>query len=204
MPCGSDSSMQPPAGTPALHLLAFVPAYGSGSASARTPVFAALRGAAARVTLVILLLVPAVSPAAHESLLKLSLNSPSGHRRITAGEENAYRLEVKNTGLLAITDIRLSARTPENWQISFTPATLASLEPGKIAEVEVTISVPRRVEENYYAVWLRARSEAADETLSISLRVETPPGKWLAVALVLTVALLAAFVVVFIRVSSRD
>jgi hypothetical protein len=177
MPCGSDSSMQPPAGTPALHLLAFVPAYGSGSASARTPVFAALRGAAARVTLVILLLVPAVSPAAHESLLKLSLNSPSGHRRITAGEENAYRLEVKNTGLLAITDIRLSARTPENWQISFTPATLASLEPGKIAEVE---------------------------TLSISLRVETPPGKWLAVALVLTVALLAAFVVVFIRVSSRD
>ena len=174
-------------------------------AAARSAVLpAALPAALPAIFAALLLLAPAAPLGAEQDALGLRFISDSRLRRLTAGEESVFQLEVKNKSDQAVTDIRFSSRTPEDWQLSLTPRAMASLEPGKIAEVKIAITAPRRAEEAYYTVWLFARSEAADETLSVSLRVETPPGKWLAVALILAGAVLAAFVVVFIRLSGRD
>jgi uncharacterized membrane protein len=155
-------------------------------------------------TLLLVLLAPAAPLGAEESALGLRFISASGHRSLTAGEESVFHLEVKNKSDQAVTDIRFSSRTPEDWQLSLAPEVLPSLEPGKKSEVKIAITAPKRADEGYYTVWLYAHSEAADETLSVSLRVETPPGRWLAVALILAGALLAAFVVVFLRLSGRE
>lgn len=150
-----------------------------------------------------LLLVPTAVLQAGKGALELRFISPAGHRRLTAGEQSVFRLEVKNISGQAIDDLRLSALAPQNWQLDISPQRLPALRPGRIAEVQVSLAAPRRAEETYYSLTFHARSAAGDETLSVSLWVETPQGRWLTVALILTVALLAAFIVVFLRLSSH-
>jgi uncharacterized membrane protein len=154
--------------------------------------------------LLVLLLAPALRPGAEEGALDLSFTSPAGRRRLTAGEESSFRLEVKNTGARAIADITISALAPQEWRLEITPERLPSLNPGKISGVMVAVTPPRRAEETYYSLTFHVRSEAGDESLSVSLWVETPRGRWLTVALILTVAVLAAFIAVFIRISGRE
>ncbi len=122
------------------------------------------------VGLMTILLLP--RPAlAQEGKIDLTLTLLPGwyYYEATAGKDNIFFLEIRNTGSRAITDIRLSADKPEGWVIEFKPAEIDYLSPGSLQTVDVNIKPAGETAKGEYGVTLIA--EANEIRKVESLRV---------------------------------
>jgi uncharacterized membrane protein len=120
----------------------------------------------------------------------LELSTPSGNLSadITAGSTKKVKLKVTNKGTSPLKDIELSANTPTNWEVTFEPKKIASLEPGKSAEVDATIKADSKAIAGDYIVSLTAKTaeKSADAQLRMTVKTSVLWG-WIGILIILAV-----------------
>jgi uncharacterized membrane protein len=122
-----------------------------------------------------------------------------GFNSMKAGEERALFLEVGNSGDNALTDIRLSADTPEGWTVSFSPNEIDSLAPGSFQTVNVVLKSADNTERGDYNIAVIARAAETQRVTSIYTRVESSSLLWVWVAAGMGALLIAGFLIIFLR-----
>jgi uncharacterized membrane protein len=110
--------------------------------------------------------------------LKLTTNFPA--LRGTATTSFKYKLSVTNDSGRDAT-INFSGDAPKNFQIGFTEAygsqqlTSIPIEAGKSKDVEAALTIPRETPAGDYKLVLRAKTEAANAELPVSLTIVGQP-----------------------------
>jgi uncharacterized membrane protein len=158
------------------------------------------------VAIVLILLVLICLPAgleAQEVKTDLSLSVLPGDyfNGLQSGKSRTLYVEVRNTGLTNITDIRFKASAPENWLVTFQPDNLAALAPGNNRLVDVDI-IPADGRGNY-TLNLIAEALETSAAASVYLQVEGGSGYWLWIGVAMAVAMVMGFILVFRRESKK-
>ena len=134
----------------------------------------------------------------------LTLTTPSGllNTHVTAGKDNYFTLEVRNSGSAPIDNINFSSSKPGEWNITFTPDKIDSLEAGASKTIDVTIKPPSKTIAGDYQVTITASGKQARDNIDIRVTVETPTvWGWVGVGIILLVV--AGLVFVFWRFGRR-
>lgn len=131
----------------------------------KIPVQAATRTTSARLDLEVVI----------TGSYEMELTTPRGvlSAGITAGDEERVELQVKNTGSAELTDIQLSASKPANWDVTFEPAKIDRLEPGKTAQAFATIKAAKKAIAGDYVTNLRAKTPEATSEAAFRVSVKT-------------------------------
>lgn len=96
----------------------------------------------------------------------LSFRGPSG-----GPTEQAFT--ITNTGTAPLTNVTLTASKPTNWEVTFEPATTASIAAGAEAEVKVIITPTGDAIAGDYSIDLTAKADEAEDTAEVRFTVET-------------------------------
>ncbi len=122
------------------------------------------------------------------------------YNEATAGKDNQFFLEVRNTGSKAVTNIRLSADKPEGWVIEFKPAVIDYLGAGSLQTVDVNIKPDRTAVKRGYSFTLIAEANEIRKVEQTWVTVVgTPRSFWLWVGGIVGFIVVAAFVAIFLR-----
>ena len=107
---------------------------------------------------------------------EMDMTTPTGllSTRITAGSEKAVTLVIRNTGSAVLNDIHFRATKPANWEVSFNPKTIPSLEAGKTVEVTATIKAYKKAVAGDYMVNINAYTPETSSKLAFRVTVKTP------------------------------
>ena len=119
--------------------------------------------------------------------------------RAVAAQQTSVPIVVANTGTAPADQITLSASAPSGWKVTFEPATIERIVPGKDAEVQALITPSDKSLAGDYQATLRAASRG--ETASSNFRVTvTTSTMWgmagagvIGIALLLMVGAIARF-----------
>ncbi len=122
---------------------------------------------------------------------------------VTAGEDTHLTVMLQNTGTAAVKKISFTSSKPSDWNITFNPKEVDSLEPGMAQELDVVINPLRKTIAGDYQVTLRANSKDLP-TEEIELRVTAlTPTIWGWVAILIVLAVIAGLGVIFRRLGRR-
>lgn len=102
---------------------------------------------------------------------KLELTTPSGRlsTNVSAGGKKTVKLLLKNTGSLPFHNIKLSAATPDDWNVKFDNVQINQLNPGSSTYVNATIKASNKAIAGDYQLQIHA--EAANATARVNFRV---------------------------------
>lgn len=105
----------------------------------------------------------------------LNLTTPTGRlsEEVTAGSHLDILFVVKNSGTLPLKDIDLSSQLPANWEASFEPAKITSLEPGKSQELKARLKVPDKTIAGDYAATFTASNPNGNSPAVFRIIVKT-------------------------------
>lgn len=92
---------------------------------------------------------------------------------IVAGNSKELLLVVKNTGTLPLNSLELSSQLPSKWETSFSPTTIEQLEPGKQADIKVTLKVPEKTIAGDYVAKLNVRNANSNAEAAFRIIVKT-------------------------------
>jgi uncharacterized membrane protein len=110
--------------------------------------------------------------------LKLTTSIPA--QRGTSTTSFKYKVTINNDSGRDAT-VALSADAPRNFQVNFTEAygsqqiTSIPIEAGKTKDVEASLTIPRDTQAGEYKLVLRAKTEAANAELPVSLTIVGQP-----------------------------
>ncbi len=135
--------------------------------------------------------------------LNLSLVTNDYYNKVTPGKDNPFFLKAWNAGDTTITNIRLSSRAPEGWNVDFIQGEIASLGPNSSQTIEFNVKPPDRVTEDWYDITIIADSNETSAVLPIRVTVEAPKDYWLWIGVILAIVVVAGFIFVFIRFGRR-
>ncbi|MDQ0116470.1 COG1470 family protein [Paenibacillus harenae] len=109
---------------------------------------------------------------------------------IKAGGTRSLQLTVTNTGTAKLEDISLTAQTPSDWEVTFEPKTIRSLEPGKQESVQAVIKSSEQSLPGDYALSLSAQSaqKTADAAIRVAVKSSSLWG-WIGILIIAAVAL---------------
>ncbi|MBW8350083.1 hypothetical protein K0H71_11565 [Bacillus sp. IITD106] len=120
----------------------------------------------------------------------IELTTPSGKlsENITAGREKTISVVVKNTGSAPLSDVTLSANTPQGWDVSFSPTKISSIEPGKTETVKATIESSDKAIAGDYVVEMTASAaeKSSDAQFRISVKTSLVWG-WVGILIIVGV-----------------
>ncbi|MDP2720225.1 MAG: NEW3 domain-containing protein [Dehalococcoidia bacterium] len=121
---------------------------------------------------------------------------------ITAGDKRDLTIIIANQGTADLKNISLTASRPDDWNVTFSPDRIDTLEPSKTIEVGVKIEAPKNTIPGDYAVTLRTSAEQVSQ--SIDLRVTaTVPTLWGWVGIIIVVLVVAGLATVFTIMGRR-
>lgn len=105
----------------------------------------------------------------------LEVTTPSGNvsTDITAGSDKNIELIVNNTGSVPVTNVEVSASTPENWEASFEPASIPEIAPGESASVQATLTASDEAIAGDYITTFSASAEETSAETDFRVSVET-------------------------------
>jgi len=92
---------------------------------------------------------------------------------LTAGRKKTIKLLVKNTGSVVLTDIKLDAQTPPDWDVEFDKQTINSLEAGEEFVVEAKVEAPKDTIAGDYVVNFSAKTSEASSEATFRMSVKT-------------------------------
>jgi uncharacterized membrane protein len=118
----------------------------------------------------------------------LELSTPQGllSTRLTAGDDKRIELVVVNKGSAPLKNIDLQSAAPANWEVTFDPKKVASLDPGKTAQVYAIIKADRKAIAGDYVTNLEARAPEASSKAAFRVSVETSMlSGWLGILIIL-------------------
>jgi uncharacterized membrane protein len=113
-----------------------------------------------------------------------------------AGSASSLQVTITNTGTAPVTAVTPSATAPTNWEVTFDPASIASIAPGATETVTAQMTPSGDAIAGDYNVTMKAAGAEADDSVIIRVRVETPQLWWI-VGVVLIVATFAGLYWVF-------
>lgn len=95
---------------------------------------------------------------------------------------------IKNTGTATNHDIKFMSFKPENWKVEFKPEKIASIEPGDLKQVEVTITPYEEALVGDYSVGVSVEGEKVKKTLEfrITVKASTAWG-WIGIGIIVVV-----------------
>ena len=104
------------------------------------------------------------------------------------GKSSNLSIYVQNTGSATLQDVSLLSVKPENWKVMFSPEKIASLEPGKLEQVEVTIEPGEDSLVGDYAVGVSVNTEKSSDNLELRVTVKASAAwGWIGVGLIILV-----------------
>jgi uncharacterized membrane protein len=106
----------------------------------------------------------------------MTLTTPTGllSTSVTAGNTKRIDLLVKNDGSAELKDVKMSAATPSNWEVTFEPKEILKLDPGAVAEVTAIIKADEKAIAGDYVTTLNAKVPEVTASASIRVSVKTP------------------------------
>lgn len=109
--------------------------------------------------------------------------------RVKAGGSRVVDLVVKNTGTAKLEDVSLSANSPVEWEVTFEPANITSIEPGETANVQATIKSSNKALAGDYEVDITARTSQKSDTIALRVAVQSSVlWGWIGILIVIAVA----------------
>jgi len=109
--------------------------------------------------------------------------------KVKAGGERKIDLVVKNTGTAKLEDVSLSSNSPVDWEVSFEPSKITSIEPGETATVQATIKSTDKALAGDYEVDITARSAQKSDTIALRVAVQSSTlWGWIGILIVIAVA----------------
>lgn len=109
-----------------------------------------------------------------QSTLGLSTPDDRLSANVTAGKTTPIKLVVKNTGSAPATGIQFQSSPPSDWKVTFDPATIPSIDPGKQVDVTANVQVPDNVISGDYMVTMTSTSSSNDsKSADFRLTVQT-------------------------------
>ena len=111
-------------------------------------------------------------------------------------------IQLNNAQIGTVNNIIFSAEKPEGWDVTFTPSTLASLEPGVTQEIDVVITPPAGTEAGDYPVVLIAAGDEAEMARDLRITVVTATNVG-AVGIGIAVGVIVALAIWFRRAGRR-
>lgn len=133
-----------------------------------------------------------------------SENEQALNGKTTAGKAVHFTLITKNDGTGALNNITFTTTVkPKDWTVEFTPAEVSYLAPGESMSVDVAITPRSKAIAGDYRVQVVVRSPGeSGQNVDFRVQVETS-SKWLWIAVVIIVAVLAALLGVFLWLRRR-
>lgn len=127
----------------------------------------------------------------------VELTTPDGRLsgEITEGSRKAIHLTVKNTGTLPLDALDLSAQAPPKWDVTFDPAKIERLEPGKSADAIATLHVPDKTIAGDYVTNFSVRNANANANATFRMTVVT---SWLTGWVGVMIILLAVGIIYYL------
>ncbi len=138
------------------------------------------------------------------STYKMDLKTKSGRLStdVTSGQDNHYKLLIKNNGSSNIENISLTSAEPEGWKIKFDNDEIEVLEAGEEIEIDANISPADKTLAGDYMVKFRANSDNAEDDIELRITVETPT-IWGIIGIAVIVIVIVAVAFIFARLGRR-
>jgi uncharacterized membrane protein len=137
-------------------------------------------------------------------IYKVDAGTPSGILSLEAmpGQPANFSLFVKNTGSAVNQNITFSSFKPENWDVTFKPEKIESLDPGALKQVEVTVKPAAQALVGDYSVGVLVNGEKSDKTVEMRVTVKASTAwGWIAIGIIILV--IAGLSILFIRFGRR-
>lgn len=105
----------------------------------------------------------------------IELTTPTGLLKVdaTAGRETTTTLVIKNTGSADLRNVKLTARQPSNWDVTFEPEQLDLLKAGESQEVKATIKPDSKAIAGDYVVTMTASTQETSSRAEFRVTVKT-------------------------------
>ena len=142
-----------------------------------------------------------VEPALRYSLSMIVPTERTGIQ-VKAGEDNHMSIMIMNSASGDLEDITLSSEKPEGWEVTFTPSSLDTLEPGLSQEIDVVIKPPGGTEAGDYPVILKATSEKSNSDLELRVAVVTSTA-WGGIGIGIAAGVITGLIIWFRRLGKR-
>lgn len=123
--------------------------------------------------------------------------------RASAGQETPLELILKNQGTAPVSDVRLEASPPAQWDVVFEPQVIENLEPNQEVQVIARIKPPQQAIAGDYVVTLRAVPELGDRKTTEFRVTVTTSTMWGVVGLVLIAVALGVVALAVARFGRR-
>ncbi|NLP36358.1 MAG: alpha-galactosidase [Firmicutes bacterium] len=92
---------------------------------------------------------------------------------LVAGQERKITMVVRNTGSAPLNNIRLSAQTPKDWNVSYDLEKIDFLKPGEEQQVTATITASSKAIAGDYALTLTAYADEIRKVADMRVTVKT-------------------------------
>ncbi len=134
----------------------------------------------------------------------LSLSTPNQvlNATVTSGGTGTVTLVVTNSGSVPLSDVTLTSTPPTGWNVTFSPASIPTLQPGDSQNVTATIHPAGNALTGDYDVTMTASGGGASQNVDIRTTVQTSP-LWGFVGLLLIAVVLVGLGWVFRRYGRR-
>ena len=106
---------------------------------------------------------------------EMEVTTPTGvlSTHITAGDEKNLKLLIRNTGSSRLENIKLRSSSPKNWEVTFNPKEIKSLEPGGKTEVTATVKAFEKAIAGDYVLQITASTAETNAKAAFRITVET-------------------------------
>jgi uncharacterized membrane protein len=138
-------------------------------------------------------------------IYKLDAGTPTGILSLEAmaGKPAIASLFVKNTGSAINRNITFSSFKPENWEVTFKPEKIESLEPNAMKQIEVTIKPAQQALVGDYSVGLMVDGEkGSSKTVELRVTVKASTA-WGWIGIIIIVFVIAGLSALFIWLGRR-
>jgi uncharacterized membrane protein len=137
-------------------------------------------------------------------IYKLDAGTPTGVLSLEAmrGRASNFSVFIRNTGSAINRNITFSSFKPENWEVTFKPEKIESLEPNALKQIEVTVKPAPQALVGDYSVGVMINGEKSDKTVEMRVTVRAST-TWVWVGIVAILCVIGGLAFLFIKLGRR-
>lgn len=137
-------------------------------------------------------------------IYKIDAGTPTGILSLeaVAGKPANFSVFVKNTGSATQQNVTFSSFKPENWDVTFKPEKIDTLEPNALKQVEVTVKPAAQALVGDYSVGVLVNGEKSDKTVEMRVTVKASTA-WGWIGIIIIIVVIAGLSALFILLGRR-
>jgi uncharacterized membrane protein len=143
-----------------------------------------------------------VIPVPPQYLLYMSTATLQSEFSMRPDQANHISLQLTNAFNGMVTNIIFTAEEPEGWNVTFTPGTVAALEPGVTQEIDLVIIPPAGTEAGDYPITLIASGDQTEAKREYRITVVTATA-WGNAGIGIAIAIIVGLAIWFRRAGTR-